>query len=117
MVSLADFEPVYLRAARTVWYKRVGVIQPPTFERVNLLWIIKTLGVMEDGVLETIGNTNINVMMLSALNEPDAIQLFRDAVNPDGIQYDGSLWELEMLGVDHRPSGSVPIIYTGVSNQ
>lgn len=110
------YKEVIMRGGRSFEYRRIGGPTMAPLGLGRLLWLFKTTGVMEDGELETIGNCNINVMLVSAITEEQAVEVLRSCLNPEGIKYDASLWDLELVGLDVREGEADPILYTGVSN-
>jgi len=110
---------VILRGGRYFDYKRKGLVTPTnTPEGSVFLWSFKTLGIFDPNSSEAdensgcvfIGWGNIRQLILSAPTEEAAVELLRIELTNDSIEYDGSRWDLELVGLDLRETVDKPIL-------
>lgn len=110
---------IILRGGRYFDYKRKGLTFPVDIagDR-NFLWSFKTLGVYnpddrsanEETGYVFIGWGNIQQIILSAPTEEAAAELLRIELTNDSEEYDGSHWDLEIVGVDLREVNDQPVL-------
>lgn len=106
---------VLMRGSRYFDYKRVDELGQPTMSR--LIWSFTCLGTYapedeganEAGYVQTEPGY-IRSIIVSANTEGGAVELLRDKLNPDGIWYDRTHWNLELIGLDLRQESADPII-------
>ena len=111
---------VIMRGMRYFDYKRIG---QPDFEVTQLksnklLWQFKTLGEYDQGGCNvnefgyrSLDQGDIHGLIVSARTEAEAVEILRSKLNPDGITYNGTHWNIELLGIDTRSNDIEECIY------
>lgn len=108
---------VIMRGARFFDYKRVDAVEPNE-SGGRLIWRFVCKGIYDprnvdnansDGYVRADPDCVLSAM-ISAITEKEAVEELRSKLNPDGIDYSGTHWDLEQIGVDIRPSTQPEII-------
>lgn len=100
---------VILRGGRYFDYKRKGASVPKHFLPTKFIWQFTTLGIYapkDEDADETgyasIGTGNCKELLVSAATEEDAVALLKLELTNHAESYNGSHWNLELVGHDLR---------------
>lgn len=107
---------VIMRGGRYFDYKRVEDIEQ-TESGGRIIWKFTCRGIYEprseyadkDG-FEALDPGYIRGAIISAATESEAVEQLRLELNPNGVDYNCTRWDLERIGVDTRPATEPVII-------
>lgn len=111
---------VIMRGMRYFDYRRIGQpdLDVPQLNANKRLWQFKTLGEYDKGGANTneagyrsLDQGEIHGAIVSSHTEAGAVEILRLMLNPDGMTYDATHWNLELLGYDTRSNDTEETIY------